>query len=405
MNDTKPKCGRYLIAGAAALMAVSTFARSAEPDKKPALPAGHPDLLELTRPTTQPAGAPKLPSGHPDLSGLTQPAGADGTLAIRVVQGTKGGPAVAGLPVKVNLLQRGKAIKKIDTKLDDRGVAVVSDIPLIPQVQPLVEVVYNGVPFRAVGQVMDDSRPAQQLNVKVYEVTDQKPAWSVQARHVILHPADGGVKVMEMLAVENPADRAWLGEVQKDGSRITLTLPLPTGAQQVQYNGLADGTAMLADGKLLLTGPLPPEVSQLQYSYFLPARDGAIRLSVTAPGDVKQMTVFVPEYAFKPEVKGLEPAGSFDMEKGRALMFKGVDLKPGHEASVNLTILPGKRASAEGAMPEVDETVAQLQEPAKAPQIIAGVGGGIVLAAGTGYLLFKVPARAATREAHKAKAG
>jgi hypothetical protein len=391
-NNTK----RYLAAAVAGFIGVAGLARAA--DNAPALPSGHPDITKVG-PSTRPAGAlpsghPQLPSGHPDVNASKgQQAPTDGTLAIRVIPGTKDGPAVGGMPVKLDFYHRGKVVQKAELTLDNRGVVLVQNVPLLLQVQPVASVEYGGVTFRAVGEVMDENRPAQQINLPVYETTTERPAWTVKTRHVIVHPAvDGGVKVMEMLGIESPSDKAWLGEgATKEASGVTMTLPLPAGARKVESSAIEAGTAKFEGGRLVSTASLNPGSSQLQYSYVVPVSgDGTVVLSLTAPADTVKMGVFVPEQGMKADVSGLVADGSFEMGKGRTLVYKGEGLKAGHVATLTLKLTPRGAAAAPapgGAGRPVNVAGGD------APQIIAGVGGGLVLAVGMGYLLFKQPAK------------
>ena len=161
----------------------------------------------------------RLPAGHPEISNRaasTQPA-ITGKLTVHAVQGTKGGPTIAGDPVVIELYQAktGQMFKRIETKLDAQGAVVVEDLPVALGFQPRVSVRHGGAEYVVAGEAMDGVRADGKVDVTVYESTDQAPAWQVPMRHVIVHRVPEGLHVTEMLSINNPADHAWLGTARR----------------------------------------------------------------------------------------------------------------------------------------------------------------------------------------------
>src|SRR5215207_3205199 len=125
------------------------------------LPSGHPDIAQLLEQRKQAKTNAKmngeLPAGHPPISGMpargimpgqkmqpaapsaTQPA-MFGTLIVRAVQGTAGGPAVGELPVTIELHQGDQLMDKNEAKLAADGSLRIDDIPLALNVTPVVKV-------------------------------------------------------------------------------------------------------------------------------------------------------------------------------------------------------------------------------------------------------------------------
>src|SRR5687767_7984159 len=214
-----------VLASAAAAAAATTVPAMNAQD----LPSGHPDIAQMLEQRkaarTKAKMNGELPAGHPPISGMPAKTGAAvqamqpgttqpamfGTLVVRAVQGTAGGPAIGELPVVVDLLMGDQAVDKKQLKLDAEGALRLDNIPLSMNITPVVKVTYNGVEFTGHGGAMDASRAEQQVQVPVFESTDAAPAWTVKMQHVMLDPTVEGVRVTEMLAVENPTDRAWVG--------------------------------------------------------------------------------------------------------------------------------------------------------------------------------------------------
>lgn len=302
----------------------------------PKLPSGHPEVPKLpsghpTVPTT-----PELPSGHPAVKPGTL--ASEGTVAVRVVQGTKDGKAIAeGMPVTLELFHRGSVIRKFDAKLDKAGAVTVPKLPLMLPFQPVARVEYGGVSFTAVGQLMDPRHGEEKLEVTIYEVTDQQPAWKLQGWHVVAEPAPDGLRVTEMLAVENPSDRAWTGDVMADGSKLAFRMRIPPGVGQLEVGGLDHANTFLKDGVLGTGSPMVPGVTSLRVSYTLPLAQGKANLNVTAPAEVKSMMLFVPDDGSTVEVKGMEVAPAMGEGREKMRVFKAADLKAGHQAQLLLT--------------------------------------------------------------------
>ena len=381
------------------------------------LPAGHPDIstqapsrsgasLPPGHPDVPPeGGAPggpgrsqgALPPGHPNIgggAGTTKPKGpaaTHGTLFVRAYQGTGDAPSIGAEPVSVELHHQGEVIQRMEGTLGKDGTAVFERLPLARRFQPVVRVLHSGVNYQAVGDVMDGYHAGQQIDLALYETTETEPAWSVYMRHVIVEPTPDGARVTEALSLENPTDRSWIGAARQDGKRQTVTLAVPDGAGQFRFSGGGETSVKIEKGKLVNTLPLMPGVSQVQFSYLVPPQDdGKVRVKIVAPKAVKAMMVFIAETGSPVSVEGLQASGAHDMgENGKALVYGGNNLKEGQAATLTVVPLPpAKKQQADaGSENGAGGTVAKA---------VAGVGGGVGLVLGVGYVLLKPPAKART---------
>lgn len=338
------------------------------------LPKGHPDIAQMT-----PGG---LPKGHPDISKMRRPGQAPkliGSITVRAIQGSAGAPPVGPDQVYVELLGQGAVIDKTQGKLDASGTLKLSDIPVAMPVQPVVTIIHGGVEHRAVGQEMTSANPDQEIEIPVYEPTDQEPQWSIRMRHLILHRHNDGLRVTEMLVVHNPTDRAWVGRPLDEKRRTTLVLPLPAGAQKVALeNGFHECCTQIADGRLTNTMALMPGMTHFQLSYTVPARDGKAQLTVAAPAPVKQFMVFVPDDGSTVVTEGLEAAGTSKTEKGSTRFYRATTQPAGAVASIALS---GIKSAAPAGGADISTTA----------QIIGGAGAVIILLVAAALFLFKAP--------------
>jgi hypothetical protein len=370
----------------------------------PTLPKGHPDISQMMQQQQQQPG--QLPKGHPDISQMRRPVVPQGpalatsqpamigTLTVRAVQGTKDGPAIAaGTSVVVELYQEDKVLDKREGKLDDSGVAKFDTIPVGLVVQPLVRVNYNGVDYEAPAGVMDGTHPDQQVQVAVYESTDVQPAWQIRMQHIMLQPTTQGVQVMEMLAVENPTDRAWIGKAGADGKRTTTVFPLPAGATDVQLaGGFHECCVKTESDRIVNAMPLVPGSSQFRVVYTVPVKDGKAELALTTPAPVGHVMAFVPDDGSTVTAEGLEAGGVANMGNGKTRFYKAKDLAAG--ATIKLS-LSGITASVDA--PTAEPPSGSGGGGAASGQIaklIAGAGGLVIFVVGGMLLLIKAPKRA-----------
>lgn len=361
----------HIAAAASFVLAAATAAAFAE---EPRLPAGHPQIPAAAKPV--------LPAGHPMLPS-TQPAATSGSITVHAYQGTKGGPAIGGEKVTVELYHRGALLQAVEGKLDATGNTIISDLPLSLPFQPLIRVSHAGVDYSAIGNPMDTSHAGQKVELAVFETTEQAPAWTIQMLHLMVMPAEDGVHVVQMLQVQNPSDKAWVGDKVGD-KRVTLALSLPAGATDIEVGGaLRDGCDQTPDGKLVNRLALSPGDSMMQVNYVLPLKDGQANLNLTAPWTTSQVMVVVPD-GTGVTAGGVESAGVQAMGKTRVQLFKAANLKAGDQ--ITLTLTPGQAPTK--------KPQALAPQTSNTPKVIAGVGGGLLLVGGTAFVFLK-PAKTA----------
>jgi len=323
-----------------------------------------------------------LPPGHPEIPGVapsSQPA-SYGTLTIRCIQGTKGAAVPTSQPVMIELAHQDKVIRQFEAKLDDKGAAVVPNISLSLAFQPWVSTIYQGVVYRAPGDLMDSQHPSQTIDLTVFESTEQAPQWQVQKRLVMVSPLPEGLRVTDVLIVNNPTDRIWLGTPDGKGGHAALAIPAPPGALDPAIGGQP---ATIQDGKIISSDPLSPGESQIQLSYSIPAEDNQAKLRVLAPAPTTMMAVYLPPEGTSVTVTGLENAGLYQTQTTRSLMYKGVNLPAGHE-TVLTAILPAKPQPPTAA--------------SSAGKIVAGIGAVLVLAIGIAVIMLKSPKKVPTKK-------
>lgn len=342
------------------------------------LPAGHP-----------PIGGMQLPPGHPEIP-AAQP-GATGILTIRGIQGTVNGPVVAGNKVTVELYHAQKVIKTIETQLDEHGVVIIEDVPLDVLVQPVVNIEHLGTAYQAMGKPMVAEAVQQQVDVTVYEATEEAPAWKLPMRHIMVGRDQKGLVVNDVSVVHSASDRTWVGKTDANGGRTTTVFTLDPSARDIRVGKGYDACCTKISGNQVInTKPLRAGKSQYQVTYAVPSSEKT-SIAITAPADIDHLMVFVPDDQSKVSLQGLEPSGTFDMGNGSVRTFKAEQVKAG--SVVTLTLEAGVVPAAAAPAPTGNSA---------APKIIAAAGGGAILLIGAVMMLVKTP-RAAERRPRRGK--
>jgi len=275
--------------------------------------------------------------------GMTPPMVAVGSIAVKVVQGTKGGPKIGPDEVIVELYGHGGILHTSETKLDVHGVTVIENLPLVAPFRPRVTVKHGGTSYSQDGEVMHADNPTQDITITVFETSDKDPQWEVAMWSLVLNPLEkGGAEVVETLVARNPSDAAYLGSPDADGCRISVALTLPKEAKNVTMEGdLHASYASVVGNRVLSRAPLKPGTSHFRLHYTIPTPGGTAEVDLVAPAGAGRLMVFVPMgyEGFRSDI--LKPSKVGTIENHRVQPYAAVDISAGQKISFTLDGLPG----------------------------------------------------------------
>lgn len=374
------------------------------------LPPGHPPMGGA-------GGMGGMPPGHPPMQAAAPSVPFKGSVAIRVVQGTKGGPKIGAMEATLSFQSRDGEVEPRKVKLDESGVAMLEDLDLPGTVQPVVSLEYAGVTYKMTARAMSADEPDQMVRVTVFEAADAKPEWVVAMRHVMLRPVKQGLLVNEVLAVTNPTDRVWRGAEDptfKPGASVsrqpgvgehasnmaTVTFAVPAGAEDVRLgSGFDTCCTRVEAGKIVQTTALMPGTVKYQFAYLLPAKDGKADLDIVAPASTQRLMVVAPAEGVQVAAEGLDAEVMGEAPR-QVTVLQGIGHSAGQKIKVKVS---GLTDTAEAAAPRTEApagaaprtaAVNQTIKGPKAAHMIAGVGAVALVAASAAVLLVK-PRKAA----------
>lgn len=352
----------------------------------PELPAGHPAIPSL------PADGGQLPSGHPDISNMNPRPGVNppsiASVTVKAEQGTVGGPAIGGDPVTVEVVAGDQVVGKIDTRLNAQGMIIISGLPVGHMYQPVVTVRHAGVSYRTIGAPIEAA--TQTVNVKVYETTDKPIDWDVRVRHLMLQPTATGVDVVDVIAIDNATDRAYLGAAV-DQTRTSFEIPLPANATDVKFTGgFDDAGAKVLNGKVVSSSPIVPGTTEYQLTYTVVPKDGVTEITACAPAITRHMIVFAPNDGTTIVAAGLE-SGTSRMGDREIRYFKANSVPAGKVITLNVSGQP--TAPAKGGFSDAQGS--GRSDIAGITKLVGGIGGGLIMLVGGAFVLRRAVSQSA----------
>ena len=334
-------------------------------------------LLMTARPASAQGDPAAQPGGEAEQAMRAMLAeGPKGSLAVQVIQGTKGGPAVGEIPVIVDLYHQNKPVWQMTADLDAAGNALIADVPVALAVRPVVRVEYSGVSYLEIGPQIDQQHPDGTLKLTVYLTTLEEPEWHVAMRHIMVQRVTDGTLVNETLVVENPSDSTWFGgQPMREGKGTTLRVGLPklVTAENVHLDSGFHGWCCTTyqDGELAVQMPMMPGQTPFKYTYFIPTQPEQVALEFSASAPTDSVVVFVPDDGTDTEIQNLTLQGSQKMGQQSMRSYSATKLEAGQQAEVVLTSL---RSAAEVGNPGA---AADKQFPWV---VVGGIGTLVVVA-------------------------
>ncbi|MCS7088295.1 MAG: cytochrome c [Thermoflexales bacterium] len=180
----------------------------------------------------------------------------DGTLTLRVVNGTPGG---RGTPIGATVVlraydTRGEVFTRT-AQLDVSGWVTFTALPRRSDYFYQAELDYAKGRFYAPPLQFSTAATATTVlsdMLPIFETTEDESNIRIAEMHFFVQEVrPRQLTVVEIYQFDNLSDRAYIGKPSADGRRRTLRLSKPAGAQNLRFDGLGLGQRFFEDGDVI----------------------------------------------------------------------------------------------------------------------------------------------------------
>ncbi|MGH7752894.1 MAG: c-type cytochrome, partial [Gemmatimonadales bacterium] len=265
-----------------------------------------------------------------------------------VTNGTAGGRVPAGLPVVLHVFDRFQEIGVFTTTAAG-GQYTFSDVPLAEEPFAVVTADYGGVGYASEVIELTGSESVIELPLEVFETTTDPGAIRVQSWHIFLEmQSPGTAQVGELMVFSNEGDRTLVASA---AGGATLEIPLPPGAERVQFDDGVLGERYLPtpEGFAHTLAVRPgPQALRVLVSFNLPLA-GRLEFAQTAPYPVTAVDVFAPESVLRVASRQLSGPVPQEVEGTRYAIYRSTDRLPAG-STLALTVMPAGASANVGLL-------------------------------------------------------
>ena len=265
-----------------------------------------------------------------------------GRIEGQIVNGTAGSSPPAGLPITVHVFQDRTKVGERTAQTDERGAFSVEGLATGPAYVYFPVADYGGVGYFPERPIALDDAPQKRVEIRVFEPTSSEDVIEVErANLLLLRVTPTELMVMEMGAVLNRSDRAYVGDGPPDVRPPTLRFSLPRGADQVTPQaGLSRGELLPTPDGFLSTEPVIPGRHELAFSYQVPIEDSTLDLVKRHEYPTAAFNLYVPDTGISVLSPQLTFQGTSELGGQRYQLYTAQALPPGAQVTARLSGLP-----------------------------------------------------------------
>ncbi len=278
--------------------------------------------------------------------------GGEGVVSGQVINGSTGETLPAGLEVQLHALdmETAASVDFITTTTSADGSFRFEGIDPSAHVQfgPLVvhqEMPYFGDLEGAI--VLSPEQPEVNVDITVYEPTQDDSAIRIERVHIIFEFFLGQVQVVEIYILSNDGAQPYVGTSEEGTLHLIVpdeALTAQPGGDPSRYRTLADGFADVA--------PIPPGEGTFEsiLIYELAYAD-SLELSRPLLYDASQVIILVPDVGVEVSGEGIESGGPFQMQGRDMQMYLANGLSQDERLSLSLSGVPQAASNDSPVMP------------------------------------------------------
>ena len=267
------------------------------------------------------------------------------TLSGRIVNGTDGGEAPAGLTVFALVIDEDaeSIVERVETVTETDGSFAI-DVKSVSEGHFYRVVADDGVYTPFVDLLPADA--GEEVVLTVYDRTASLDEISVTTYSIVIPAIDEDNEVLGVLAAVNlinSGDEVYLADLTDPnltGFNL-MRFNLPTGFQQLTVESdLPSGNVMEIDTGFAISNPVPPGEYSMVISYSASFADGVFEYPFRLPFGAENVTVLIPEGSGEVTGLGLTRADTAVIGDARYVQYEGSNYERRAELGLRITGLP-----------------------------------------------------------------
>ena len=264
----------------------------------------------------------------------------DGTISGQVVNGTPDGIVPANLNITLETYLSNTEPQVTPGQADAQGNFTFEGLNTDPTYTYQVVASYLGIEYRSQPVVFTEGETAMTTETSIYEKTESDEAISIALSHTIIYAEAQELLVTELFIFGNTGSLTYTGsEEALDGIKMTVRLPIPSEAADIQLDPEIVDHVIFTDNGLVFTAPILPGYTQVTYGY---------RLTNSSKDYTLNRTVAYTQSIYELLVQGAEQVDSEQLDKEDQLVIEGITYEyltgesfPGGQAiAIKLSGLP-----------------------------------------------------------------
>jgi len=268
-----------------------------------------------------------------------------GSIKGKVTNGTIGFKVPKNITVELSRYFKNQQDSKfkLKTKTNKNGYFSFKNVPPDPNAYYQPTVLYKAVSYTGKAAVITTEKQTVKSNVKIYEPTKNDSLLSVSMHHFLISPAEGFISIKEVLLIENPGDRTYVGSIPtKSGKFITINYKLPKNSTNISLgSGLMSCCVEPDAGGFYDTMEIQPGKKQIAFSYRIKALKKQISFTKQVTLPTKEFDVLLYGSNAVLTGTGLREMQTQKFKNTDIKRFTAYNLKAGQRIALNLAGLTG----------------------------------------------------------------
>lgn len=254
---------------------------------------------------------------------------------------TAGGTEVAGVEITLHQYDGGQDRERGIIKTKNDGTFSFSGLSLEREKTYYLRAVYKGVEYYSQPVTFGDQKELF-LDLPVYETTDRDTDIHVKMHHVFMGLVEGGLRIQEIMVLENRGDRVYLGSREVEpGKREVFRISLPESATAFEpLRGLMGCCILQAEDGFIDTMDIKPGRKEMRFSYVVDYGSSRYELGKKLYAQTESIDFLIPDKGIKATSDTLEFKGTFGNPGERFLHLAGKNLPKGSRIVLELGGLP-----------------------------------------------------------------